>query len=157
MLGAPSVESCCTLSISPTYRVFVHGRYRKSRLFVFVVGPGFVSIPPAFMRSNASHPAGPHGRFAQKNSKSGSHCWGREVSTQFAQQFAKTAETAPPLVGCIVWSLILSFIHNIILYQPIPHNLPYTIDLWIFLKLLMLYNILTNQHITVVIYLMLSQ
>ena len=31
-----------------------------------VVGPGFVSTSPAFMRSSASHPAGPHGRLAQK-------------------------------------------------------------------------------------------
>ena len=43
-----------------------------------VVRPGFVSTPPAFMRSSASHPAGP---LAQKNSKSGLQCWGREVST----------------------------------------------------------------------------
>ena len=29
---APSVQSCCTLSISASYHVFVYGRYRKSRL-----------------------------------------------------------------------------------------------------------------------------
>ena len=55
------------------------------------------------MRSSASYPAGPHGRLAQKNGKSGPHCWGREGSTQFAQQFV-TALTGPPLVGCVVWS-----------------------------------------------------
>ena len=27
-----SVQSCCTLSISPSYHLFVYGRYRKSRL-----------------------------------------------------------------------------------------------------------------------------
>ena len=32
ILGAPSVQSCCTLSISASKRVFVCGRYRKSRL-----------------------------------------------------------------------------------------------------------------------------
>ena len=32
VLGAPSVQSCCTISISASYRVFVYGRYRKSRL-----------------------------------------------------------------------------------------------------------------------------
>ena len=32
ILGAPSVQSCCTLSISASYHVFVYGRYRKSRL-----------------------------------------------------------------------------------------------------------------------------
>ena len=31
-----------------------------------VVEPGFVSTLPAFMRSSASHPAGPHGRLAPK-------------------------------------------------------------------------------------------
>ena len=31
-----------------------------------VVGPGLVSTSPAFMRSIAIHPAGPHGRLAQK-------------------------------------------------------------------------------------------
>ena len=27
-----AVQSCCTLWISASYRIFVHGRYRKSRL-----------------------------------------------------------------------------------------------------------------------------
>ena len=40
-----------------------------------------------------------------KNGKSGPHCWGRGGSTQFAQQL-ETTVTAPPLVGCVVWSLI---------------------------------------------------
>ena len=35
--------------------------------FLFkVVGPGLVSTSPAFVCSSASHPAGPHGRHAQK-------------------------------------------------------------------------------------------
>ena len=32
ILGAPRVQSCCTLWISASYSVFVYGRYRKSRL-----------------------------------------------------------------------------------------------------------------------------
>ena len=32
ILGAPSVQSCRTLWISASYRVFVYGRYRESRL-----------------------------------------------------------------------------------------------------------------------------
>ena len=32
ILGAPSVQSCCTISIYASYGVFVYGRYRKSRL-----------------------------------------------------------------------------------------------------------------------------
>ena len=41
-----------------------------------------------------------------KNGKSGPHCWGRGGSTQFAQQL-EFAVTASPLVGCVVWSLML--------------------------------------------------
>ena len=46
-----------------------------------VVGPGLVSTSPAFMRSSASHPAGPHGWLYPKTGKSGTHCWGWEGST----------------------------------------------------------------------------
>ena len=68
--------------------------------FLFkVVGPGLVSTSPAFVSSSASHPAGPHGRHAQKTVNRG-----RGGSTQFAQQLESTV-TAPPLVGCVVWSL----------------------------------------------------
>ena len=73
-----------------------------------VVGPGLVSTSPAFVSSSASHPAGPYGQHAQKNGKSGPHCWGRGGSTQFAQQL-ETTVTAPPLVGCVVWSLSSAF------------------------------------------------
>ena len=31
ILGATSVQSCCTVSISGSYHVLVYGRYRKSR------------------------------------------------------------------------------------------------------------------------------
>ena len=77
--------------------------------FLFkVVGPGLASTSPAFVSSSASHPAGPHGRHAPKNGKSGPHCWGRGGSTQFAQQL-DSAVTAPPLVGCVVWSHVLGW------------------------------------------------
>ena len=44
-----------------------------------VVGPGFVSISSALMRSSASHT--PSSAGLPKNGESGHHCWGREVST----------------------------------------------------------------------------
>ena len=53
-----------------------------------VVGHGLVSTSPAFVSSRASHPAGPYVP---------------EGSTQFTQQL-ESAVTAPPLVGCVVWS-----------------------------------------------------
>ena len=43
ILGAPSVQSCCILLISASYRVFGYGRHHKYRLLCVVVGPGFVS------------------------------------------------------------------------------------------------------------------
>ena len=40
----------------------------------------------------------------------------RESSTQFSQQLA-SAVTAPPLVGCVVWSLLISYIHIIMIFN----------------------------------------
>ena len=37
----------------------------SGRCLFKVVGPGLVSISPAFVSSSASHPAGPHGRHAK--------------------------------------------------------------------------------------------
>ena len=65
-------------------------------------GHGSVSTSPAIMKCSVSHPAGPHSRHSQKNGKSGTHYWGRDVSTHFAPQFV-IAVTAPTLVNCIVW------------------------------------------------------
>ena len=76
--------------------------------FLFkVVGPGLVSTSPAFVNSSASHPAGPHGRHAKKTVNRAPIAWGRGGSTQFAQQL-ESAVTAPPLVGCVVWSHFLT-------------------------------------------------
>ena len=83
ILCAPSVQSCCTLSISTCMCLWQISQIQTC--LRAVVGPGLVSTSPAFMRSIARHPAGPHGRLAQKR-KSGPHCWGREGSTQFAQR-----------------------------------------------------------------------
>ena len=78
--------------------------------FLFrVVGPGLVSTSPAFVSNSVSGSAWPA---CQKNGKSGPHCRGRGGSTQFAQQL-EFAVTAPPLVGCVVWSLLP------------PHNAPF--------------------------------
>ena len=47
-----------------------------------------------------------------KNGKSGPHCWERGGLTQFAQQL-ETIVTAPPLVGCVVWSHLINVSSNI--------------------------------------------
>ena len=77
--------------------------------FLFrVVGPGLVSTSPAFVSNSASHAVGPHGRHAQKTVNRAPHRWGRGGSTQFAQQL-ESAVTVPPLVGCVVWSILNVF------------------------------------------------
>ena len=68
-----------------------------------VVGPGLdITGFCEQQRQPSSRSAWPT---CPKNNKSGSHCWGREGSTQFAHQHV-SAVTAPPLVGCVVWSLV---------------------------------------------------
>ena len=69
--------------------------------FLFkVVGPGLVSTSPRFCEQQRQPSSGSG---MPKNDKSGPHCWGRGGSTQFTQQL-ESAVTAPPLVGCVVWS-----------------------------------------------------
>ena len=63
-----------------------------------VVGPRFVSTLPFLW---GAVPANERIRMVgvAKDDKSNPHCWGGGVSTQFALQSARTAVTAPPLVG----------------------------------------------------------
>ena len=65
VLGSPSDQACCTLSISASYHVFLWQISQIQTCLCVVVGPGFVSTSPTFMRSSAGHLAGPHGRLAQ--------------------------------------------------------------------------------------------
>ena len=75
--------------------------------FLFkVVGPGLVSTSPSFVSSSASHPAGPHGRLAQKTVNRAPIAGGGKVRHNLHSSFESTV-TAPPLVGCVVWSHIL--------------------------------------------------
>ena len=74
--------------------------------FLFkVVGPGLVSTSPAFVSSSASHPAGPHGRHAQKTVNRAPIAGGGGVRHNLHKQL-ETTVTAPPLVGCVVWSRV---------------------------------------------------
>ena len=54
------------------------------------VGRAVVMTSPVFMRSSASHLAGPHDPLAKKTCKSRTHCRAGGM-TQFAQKFATTA------------------------------------------------------------------
>ena len=72
--------------------------------FLFkVVGPGLDLDITRFCEQQRQPSSGSAWPACQKNGKSGPHCWGRGGSTQFAQQL-ETTVTAPPLVGCVVWS-----------------------------------------------------
>ena len=118
ILGAPSVQSCCTVSIYASYHVFVYSRYRKSRLICVWLSDLYLSrhhpllwgAPPAiqWLRMAA----------LPKHGKSGPHCWGREVSTQFEKQFV-TAVTALPLVGVSFGACKLLSSH---LFKTIPRR-----------------------------------
>ena len=54
ILGASSVQSCCTLSKSASYSVFLWHISQIQTCLCVVVGPGFVSTSTAFMRSSGS-------------------------------------------------------------------------------------------------------
>ena len=68
----------CTSEVHPVFNPVAPYGYLLSDMFCLwqisqiqtflfkVVGPGLVSTSPAFVSSSASHPAGPHGRHAQK-------------------------------------------------------------------------------------------
>ena len=54
--------------------------------FWVVVGPGFVSTPPACTRRSINHPTGPHGRLTIKSAP---HCWGRRFRHNFLSSLPK--------------------------------------------------------------------
>ena len=71
-----------------------------------VVGPGLVLTLPAFMRSIASHRAGPHDRLAQKRYRA--LIAGGRRGRHNLHWVCQTAVTALPHVGCVVSSLVES-------------------------------------------------
>ena len=59
VLGAPSIKSCCTLSISASLTCIRLWYISQIQTFLgVVVGPGFASTSPAIIVSCASHPVG---------------------------------------------------------------------------------------------------
>ena len=73
-----------------------------------VVGPGLVSKSPAFTRSIASHPEGPHGRLAKNSNRAPIGAGGK--GRHNLHMVCQTALTAPARVGCVVWSQYFIFI-----------------------------------------------
>ena len=117
IVSAPSVHHVAPYRyLLPNVYLFM-ADIAKPNVFVCSCRPGFVSTSPAFMRSSTRHPAGPHGRLAQKTVN-------RKISTQFPQQFM-TAVSAPPLVGSVVRSLYTYNIYyvNFYVYVTKLHNI----------------------------------
>ena len=66
ILGAHSVQSCYTISISASLPcICVWQISQIQTCWSMIVGPGFVWTSPAFTRSSASHPVVPNDRFAK--------------------------------------------------------------------------------------------
>ena len=79
----------CASEVHPVFNPVAPYGYLLPNMYVFMAVPAIQRVRMAGL---------------PKNGKSGPHCWGREGLTQLAQQFV-TAVTAPPLVGCVIWSL----------------------------------------------------
>ena len=75
ILGAPSVHPVALMDIGFLPCICLWHISQVQTCLCVVVGPGFVSTSPAFMRSNASNTAVPHGPLP-KNGTSGHHFWG---------------------------------------------------------------------------------
>ena len=67
-----------------------------------IAGPGLFSTSPAFMRSSASHLAGPYGRPSPKTINREPLTGEGGVNT-ICTTVCQTAVTAPPRVSCVVW------------------------------------------------------
>ena len=111
-----------------------------------VVEPGIVSTSAAFMRVRIAG-------LSKKKDKYGPHCWGRVVSTQYAQQFV-SAVTAPPLVDCVVWSLLIPHHHqNLVCGLPHHHQ---NLVCGLFHGVVLTQLLHTRSPYVVIVYLLLS-
>ena len=84
-----------------------------------LVGPGLVSTSPAFTRGIDSHPAGPHGRLAQKTVIGPPLLGSGGVDIIYLHRVYQTAVTAPPRVGGVVWILSVIFPLNLFILSQI--------------------------------------
>ena len=106
----------CTSEVHPVFNPVAPYGYLLSDLYLFmadITNPDFLVLScrtwigldiTRFCEQQRQPSSGSAWPACPKNGKSGPHCWGRGGSTQFAQQL-EFAVTAPPLVGCVVWSL----------------------------------------------------
>ena len=105
----------CTSEVHPVFNHVAPYGYLLSDMYLFmadITNPDFIVLScrtwigldiNRFCEQQRQPSSGSAWPACPKNGKSGPHCWGRGGSTQFAQQL-ESAVTAPPLVGCVVWS-----------------------------------------------------
>ena len=77
-MTGPGISVLCLAEVHPVFNSVASYGYLLPNMYLFietsqiqtrlssVVGPGLVSTSPAFVRSSASHPVGPHVRLAPK-------------------------------------------------------------------------------------------
>ena len=107
----------CTSEVHPVFNPVAPYGYLLSDMYLFmahITNPDFLVLScrtwigldiTRFCEQQRQPSSGSAWPACPKNGKSDPHCWGRGGSTQFAQQL-EFAVTAPPLVGCVVWSLV---------------------------------------------------
>ena len=95
----------CVLCLADTCTSEVHSVFNPVAPYGYLLSDMYL-----VMADTTTAPAIQRVRMAgmpKKTVNQAPHCWGPEGSTQFAQQL-ESAVTAPPLVGCVVWSLTFS-------------------------------------------------
>ena len=118
----------CTSEVHPVFNPVAPYGYLLSDMYLFmadITNPDFLVLScrtwigldiTCFCEQQRQPSSGSAWPACPKNGKSGPHCWERGGSTQFAQQL-EFAVTAPPLVGCVVWSHDGTHNHP----PPLPH------------------------------------
>ena len=79
-------------------------------LFMYVVGTGFDSTSPTFVRSRASQEAGSDGRLVQKNGIGPPFMGARIVYGHFVRMSA----VVPPCAGCVFLDLYINIISMVV-------------------------------------------
>ena len=88
----------CVLCLADTCTSEVHPVFNPVAPYGYLVSDMYLFMADITNPAGSAWPAMP-----KKRVNRAPHCWGRGGSTQFAQQL-ETTVTAPPLVGCVVWS-----------------------------------------------------
>ena len=100
-----------------------------------------------FMRRSSRHPDVPHDWLAQKNGKSGTHCWGGGVDT-ICTVGCQTTVTAHPRVDCahVVWSHLIPLPQLPLVEDSIPIVLVKPGSKWIQWDMILYHQDIVHPH-----------